>query len=165
MTLSPPSGFSWIDRPHLAAMSQPDGPDELAWLRRQGIQLLVSLTEKPLRRDWVDDAGLLVMHVPVDDMTAPSQDQFDRCVSAIARARGQGMGVGIHCAAGLGRTGTVLAAYLVHQGFTARAAIARVRELRPNSVETDEQEAAVGEYARRTRPAGQSPQRPHSSGE
>jgi atypical dual specificity phosphatase len=137
-------------------MARPDGPDELSWLRRQGIQLLVSLTEDPLRRDWVDDAGLLAMHVPVDDMTAPTQEQLDRCVSAIARARSQGMGVGIHCGAGLGRTGTVLAAYFVRQGFTAHAAVERVRELRPNSIETDEQEEAVGEFARRTRAAGQS---------
>lgn len=156
MTLSPPSGFSWIDRPYLAAMSRPDGPDELAWLRRQGLQLVVSLTEVPLRRDWVDDAGLLAMHVPVDDMTAPTQEQLDRCVSSIARARTQGMGVAVHCGAGLGRTGTVLAAYLVNQGFTARAAVQRVRELRPNSIETDEQVEAVGEFARRSRPSGQS---------
>lgn len=156
MTLSPPTGFSWFDRPYLAAMARPDGPDELTWLRRQGIQLLVSLTEDPLRRDWVDDAGLLAMHVPVDDMTAPTQEQLHRCVSAIARARQQGMGVGVHCGAGLGRTGTVLAAYLVNQGFTARAAVERVRELRPNSVETHEQEEAVAEFARRTRSAGQS---------
>ena len=49
----------------------------------------------------------------------------------------------------LGRTGTVLAAYFVTQGMTARAAIERVRQLRPNSVETDEQEEAVAEFARR----------------
>ena len=48
-------------------MAQPEGPDELAWLRQQAVQLIVSLTEDPLRRDWVDDAGLLAMHVPVDD--------------------------------------------------------------------------------------------------
>jgi atypical dual specificity phosphatase len=145
----PPSGFSWIDRPHLAASARPDGPDELAWLRRQGIQVVLTLSEVPLRRDWANDAGLLVLHVPVVDMEAPTQEQLDYCVSALTRARSQGMGVAVHCTAGLGRSGTVLAAYFVAQGFTPRAAIARVRELRPGSIETDEQERAVEEFARR----------------
>ena len=148
--MSPPAGFSWIDRPHLAASARPDGPEELAWLRQQGVQILLSLTEYPVRRDWVNDAGLMVMHVPVVDMEAPTQEQLDRCVSALNRARGQNMGVVVHCTAGLGRTGTVLAAYLVAQGFTPRAAIARVRELRPGSIETEDQVQAVEEFARRS---------------
>ena len=48
---------------------------------------------------------------------------------------------------GVGRTGTVLACYLVHRGATAVDAINRVRELRPGSVQTPEQEAAVLQYA------------------
>jgi atypical dual specificity phosphatase len=149
---SPPIGFSWIDRPHLAALARPYGPEDLMWLRQAGIQLLISLTETPLRSDWLDEAGLLSIHAPIEDMSPPTAEQLDRCVSAIQRAREQGMGVAVHCAAGLGRTGTVLAAYLVAQGFTPRAAIARIRDLRPGSVETDEQEAAIEEYARRLRP-------------
>jgi atypical dual specificity phosphatase len=147
--LYPPSGFSWIDRPHLAACARPADPAEFAWLRKQGIQLLLTLSEDRPRRDWVDAAGLLVMHVPIIDMDAPTQEQLDQCISALARARAQGMGVAIHCTAGLGRTGTILAAYFVSQGFTARAAIARVRELRPGSIETSEQEDAVMEFGRR----------------
>jgi atypical dual specificity phosphatase len=147
--MSPPSGFSWIDRPHLAASARPDGPEELAWLRQQGIQLLLSLSEDRLRRDWIDEAGLLALHVPIEDMEAPTQDQLDRCVSAITRARAHHMGVVVHCTAGLGRTGSILAAYFVAQGFTPKAAIARVRELRPGSIETGPQEEAVELFARR----------------
>ncbi len=158
MLLSPPAGFSWIDRPHLAACARPDGPEELGWLRQQGIQILLSLSEDPLRRDWVNEAGLLVLHVPVEDMEAPTQEQLDRCVSAINRARQQKMGVAIHCTAGLGRTGSILAAYFVSQGFTPKAAVARVRELRPGSIETPSQEEAIEEFARRT--AGRVPSAP-----
>ena len=146
-----PQGFSWIERPHLAALALPESKEDLEWLRRHGIEVLISLTEDPLRRDWVNDTGILVVHEPIDDMEAPTQEQLDRCVSAIARAREKNMGVAVHCGAGLGRTGVVLAAYLVHQGEAARDAIAHVRRLRPGSIETEEQAAAVMEFGRRKR--------------
>ena len=147
--MSSPNGFTWVDKPHLAAMARPSDADDLVWLRRQGIELLISLTEERPRRDWVDDAGLLVMHVPVEDMEAPTQGQLDRCVSAIERANGQGMGVAVHCGAGLGRTGVILAAYFVAKGVSAQNAIGKVRRLRPGSIETDEQADSIVEFARR----------------
>jgi len=83
------------------------------------------------------------------DMEAPTQEQLDRCIAAIHRANEQGLGVGLHCSAGLGRTGAVLACYFISKGLTAVNAIARVRRLRPGSIETTEQEEAVEEFARR----------------
>lgn len=151
--MAPPPGFSWIDKPLLAAMALPDSREDLEWLRLHGIEVVLSLTEAPLRRDWVNDAGILLVHEPIDDMAAPPQDQLDRCVSAIARAQERNMGVAVHCGAGLGRTGVVIAAYLVHRGQTPRDAIARVRRLRPGSIETEEQAEAVAEFGRRKRQA------------
>jgi atypical dual specificity phosphatase len=147
--MPPPDDFTWIEKPRVAALSRPTGVEDLEWLRAQGVQVLISLTEERLRRDWVNAAGLLALHVPIEDMEAPTQEQLDRCVSAINKALDQGMGVAVHCGAGLGRTGTVLAAYLVSKGQPADNAIARVRRLRPGSVETDEQAEAVAEFARR----------------
>jgi atypical dual specificity phosphatase len=154
-TMSQPAGFSWIDKPLLAAMACPESPEEFAWLRLHGIDVILSLTEDPPRRDWVNNAGLLVFHVPVEDMEAPTQEQLERCVSAILRANERNMGVAVHCEAGMGRTGTVLAAYFVARGMSAAEAIARVRRMRPGSIETDEQVEAIERFARqRRRPAG-----------
>ncbi len=146
-----PHGFSWIRKPLLAAMALPESREELNWLRHQGIELLLSLTEEPLPRRWVEDASLLVFHEPMEDMQAPAQEQLERCLSVIDRAHRQEMGVAIHCTAGLGRTGVVLACYFVDQGLSGSNAMARVRELRPGSIETAEQEEAVLEFARRKR--------------
>ncbi|MDY3556724.1 dual specificity protein phosphatase 23 [Gemmata sp. JC717] len=144
-----PPGFSWIDQPRLAALARPRSADDLLWLRRHGIDVLVSLTENPLPRNWLNDAGLLAVSVPVPDMEPPSQRQFDHVLATVKRAHDSQMGVAIHCAAGLGRTGTVLAAYFVSTGMTARDALRKVRELRPGSVETLDQERAVEQYAKK----------------
>jgi len=144
-----PFGFSWVDKPLLAAMARPEGPGELKWLRQQGIEVLVSLTEDPLRRDWINEAGLLAVHVPMTDMEPPSQDELDRCMTAIAKAHFHQLGVAVHCGAGLGRTGVVLACVFVTRGLTAKNAIARIRRLRPGSIETEEQAEVVEAFAQR----------------
>lgn len=154
----PPPGFSWVDRPRLAGMARPESGDDLRWLRRNGVEVLVSLTESPLPRQWVNDAGLLAVSVPVPDMEPPSDRQLDHVLATIKKANGSGMGVAVHCGAGLGRTGTVLAAYFVAGGMSAREALVKVRDLRPGSVETSEQERAVERLARRLADAPPGPE-------
>jgi atypical dual specificity phosphatase len=149
--MSKPHGFSWVDKPLLAAMARPDSLEQLLLLRQQGIEVLLSLTEDPPRRDWINDAGLMLVHVPIIDMAAPSQDQLDHCVSAIARANQQNIGVAVHCGAGMGRTGVIVAAYFVDKGASGPQAIARIRRLRPGSIETEDQAHAIEEFARRHR--------------
>jgi atypical dual specificity phosphatase len=150
----PPPGFTWVDQPHLAALAQPESAADLGWLRRNGIDVLVTLTEDPVRRDWVNEAGLMAVNVPVPDMEPPTDRQLDHLLDTVRRANSSGMGVAIHCGAGLGRTGTVLAAYFVTRGMSPREAVAKVRQLRPGSVETAEQERAVEAFARRQRAEG-----------
>ncbi len=145
--MSPPHRFDWIEKPFLAAMARPGGADELVWLRAKGIEIVITLTESPLPRHWVNDAGLMSVHVPIEDLAAPSLEQFELCIATIRRAKDQQIGVAIHCAAGIGRTGTVLAAWFVSEGLSANEAIDRVRIQRPGSVETPEQSRAVREFA------------------
>jgi len=60
----------------------------------------------------------------------------------------------VHCAAGQGRTGTVLACALVHRGLSAEEAIRTVRRLRPPSIDTDSQEAFVRAFMHAHRNGG-----------
>jgi atypical dual specificity phosphatase len=118
-------------------------------LQAGGIKLLVNLHERP------DDPELLArlrargLHIPVPGSCAPTQAQLDLGVAAIGEALERGEPVAVHCGAGLGRAGTLLAAYLVSQGNDADQAMQRVREARPGSIETLEQEQAVHDYATR----------------
>jgi atypical dual specificity phosphatase len=147
--MSAPDGFTWVEPPLLAAMAQPASAEEYQWLRAQGVSLVISLCEDPPRRHWLNEAGLFSMQFPVVDMQPPEQKQVDACLSAIEKAHAQKLGVAVHCGAGLGRTGTMLACWFVKKGMTAPAAISHIRRVRPGSIETPDQADAITDYARR----------------
>jgi len=145
------SGFSWVVDGALAGMPLPYD-EHLPWIADQGVDLLFSLTEEPLDPDAVAAQGMDPHHIPIEDFTAPTQDQIDEFTQLTADRIGQGSQVGVHCHGGLGRTGTMLATWFVRDGMTADDAMAHVRELRPGSIETEEQEDAVRTYEERLRP-------------
>ena len=118
--------------------------DDLETFKRRGIAAIVSLTPTPLDCDAVARAGFEYLHLPVPDFAAPKPGEMKRFVEFVRSVRDGGRGaVAVHCGSGLGRTGTMLACFLVSEGRSAAEAIAEVRRLRPGSVETDEQETAV----------------------
>jgi atypical dual specificity phosphatase len=147
--MSAPDGFTWVDPPLLAAMAQPGSAEEYQWLRDQDIHLIISLCEESPPRTWLNEAGLFSMHIPIQDMHPPSHQQIDQCMSAIEKAQKHAFAVGVHCGAGLGRTGTILACFFVKKGMNAASAISHVRRIRPGSIETDDQADAIADFARR----------------
>ncbi len=152
--LDAPSGrpldLTWILPGRIAAMARPD-PERVPELRALGVIALLSLTETASRIGRAAQAaGLRWEHVPIHDFTAPNLHHIERAVAFIEEAT-EGGGVAVHCGAGLGRTGTIIACYLVAKGLTPDEAIARVRAARPGSIETRAQEEAVRSYAARAR--------------
>lgn len=143
-----PLYFSWVVKPYLAAMAKPRSEEELQWLRQHGIDILISLTEEPPQRRAVNQAGLMQVHIPVMDFTAPSQNDLQTAVDAIRKAKDSQLGAAVHCGAGLGRTGTILASWFVAEGMSSMDAIKHVRQMRPGSIETEEQEEAIHLFAR-----------------
>ena len=140
---------NWLYPDRLLACAYPWGPDGLATLAERGVSVVVNLHERGHDPERLARYGLTEIHLPVPDFTAPTADQLTRGVRAIDRALVAGQRVAVHCAAGLGRAGTLLACYLVSTGLEPTAAIARIRAVRPGSVETAEQQAAVEAFARR----------------
>jgi atypical dual specificity phosphatase len=144
------NAFSWVIDGQLAACVDPTaGRQAAAELRRGNVRLLINLHEKPDSVDLLAELGAQTLHLPVLGSYAPTQAQLDAGVAAIRSALARGEPVAVHCGAGLGRTGTLLAAYLVSEGQSADEAMASVRALRPGSIETLEQEQAIYEYAGR----------------
>jgi atypical dual specificity phosphatase len=140
---------TWLDDVGLAACSYPRDERALRALAERGVATLINLHERPHAPEALARCGLAEVHLPVPDFAAPTPAQLAAGVAAIERAVAGGRRAAVHCGAGLGRTGTLLACYLVQRGLGPDEAIARVRAARPGSVETAEQEAAVAQFARR----------------
>ncbi|MEK7241651.1 MAG: dual specificity protein phosphatase 23 [Planctomycetota bacterium] len=145
-----PRNFSWLLPDEIAGMARPaSAVPDFEFLRELGIDAIVSLTEYPLQKAFIEEFGFEYKHVPVEDLTAPSLEQIDEFVRFATKVCGGGKKLVVHCGAGIGRTGTMLACYLVHKGYSARRAIEEVRRKRPGSIETPEQEEIIALYEKK----------------
>jgi atypical dual specificity phosphatase len=138
--------FSWIIENQLAGVSYPRSEDAIALLQKLGVRALLSLSEESLSADLLRKYQLQREHLPLADFTAPTLEQVEQALAIIDGFLVHGLPVAVHCGAGLGRTGTILACYLVSQGSSAKDAIQQVRTGRPGSIETPEQEAVIEAY-------------------
>lgn len=146
-----PNNFCFVIEDALAGMERPGTfaklRDDFEFLKLNKISVIVTLTEIRLERAFIEEFEFRYLHLPVEDFTPPSIAQIDEFVNFQRMAEAEGLATVVHCGAGLGRTGTMLACALVNRGISAEAAIDRVRTLRPYSIETVEQEDCVRQYA------------------
>jgi atypical dual specificity phosphatase len=144
--------FSFVIANVLAGMERPGTfaklREDIEFLKMQGISAIVSLTETRLEKAFIEEFGFHYLHLPVADFTPPNTAQIDQFLNFQRSVEAEGLATVVHCGAGLGRTGTMIACALVSRGYPAVAAIDRVRTVRPYSIETVEQEECVYDYAK-----------------
>ena len=140
--------FSWVIDGQVAGSRGPRSYADLKFIREQGLAALVRVTDSPwVTPGEIEELGMADCHEVVRDMTAPSMGQIEHMVGFIERCLAEGKPVGVSCDGGHGRTGTLLACYLVAKGLSAEEAIRQLKVKRPGSTLAPEQEEAVGRYA------------------
>jgi protein-tyrosine phosphatase len=113
-------------------------PSEPAYesLAQRGVTTVVDLrAEENLHVDegLLDSVGITRFNIPLRDGQVPSEAQVNQFLSIVDRAKGK---VYVHCMAGVGRTGAMVAAYLVASGQESPAgALRRNLSVGPPSLE------------------------------
>lgn len=156
-----------IGMTHCPGRSGPDGAGrawqrnverDVAAIRAAGFDTVLTLVDDaelarlgasglPAR---LQQAGIDGLRFPIADFGVPDGRALQAWagIQAELLARLQrGRSVLVHCAAGLGRTGTMVATLLTALGDSADTAIARVRAARPGTIETEAQARFVHDQA------------------
>src|SRR5919197_562996 len=142
------TNFSWVIEGNLAGSGMPMTYPQFLWVVAHGVKAIVTIREVPLPTQWFSDGnGVDYFHLRVEDYGAPSLEEMDNTVDYIQQQISHKKPVMVHCAAGRGRTGTILAAYFIKkENLTADQAIERIRTIRPGSIQSDRQEIALYMY-------------------
>ena len=145
-----PTNFSWVIEGKLAGSGMLMTFSQFLWVVTHGIKTIVTVREVPLPRKWLSNSigtGIDYLHLEVEDYGVPSIQDMDNTIDYIRLHIEEKKPVMVHCAAGRGRTGTILAAYLLKEnGLTADQAINKIRKLRPGSIQSNRQEEAISIY-------------------
>lgn len=143
-TGAPPLRYSRIT-PHIHLGGQYSAAG-LRRLHERGVNAVVNM------RDEFDDAEADIapakyLYLPTIDDTPPTIAQLCQGVRFMRGVIGDGGEVYVHCMLGVGRSVTMVAAYMVAGGMTPNAAWKAIRRRRPFIQPTVGQEARLVEFA------------------
>jgi len=121
---------TWVTD-QLAVGPAPMSHAQLDSLRNAGIMAIMNLCGEYIDlHDIERAAGFEVYHMPLADEEAPELAELEKALAWLDEAIYLGKKVLIHCRHGIGRTGTVLNAYLLRRGLGHRLSWLKLRKLR-----------------------------------
>lgn len=124
------SSLVWVTD-QLAVGAAPLSYRQLAELHDQGVSVILNLCGEFRDLPEIErDHGFEVRHLPIPDEEAPDMDALEEALAWLDEAVYLGKKIFIHCRHGIGRTGTVLNAYLLRRGLGHKAAGKLLAKLR-----------------------------------
>lgn len=152
---APPLWLRWVIHPRLAGMPRPGAEvpleDAVAALHAQQITHILTLEEQPHHHDVLRASGFTAWHLAIPDMHAPRLEEARLWAQRVLDAIDAGGAVAIHCKAGIGRTGTLLAMCLMLQGYSYAQALLLLRSVYPHFIQSEAQHAFLRAFDDPTR--------------
>jgi len=144
--------FCFVYNELLSASSQPGATERissyLALFRENNIKVLISL-HKDIELPAKYKSFFTTYYFPIPDYETPDLDYLDKIAKTAIKHIKKDEPVNVNCAAGIGRSGTILVAILMkYKKMKYEDALEIVRKHR-YAVETDEQEEILKEYEER----------------
>ncbi len=144
------TSFNWIIKDKLAGSGKPglygEMDDDVRFLKENNFTTIVTLTEDEMNDDFKEHS-FEVIHYPIPDMGVPAMPRFAHGICLDLKNKiDEGGTVLLHCKAGLGRTGTILACVLVEFGYAPDKAITEVRSRIKGAIQNELQEGFIHNY-------------------
>lgn len=145
-----PRNFLWLKKGRLAGTPKPgiltDVDFDMTALKRVGITTLVNLMEEAFSRKILTQYDIKGIHFPIKDMDVPTIEETKSFCQKIEEQMAAGEVIAMHCKAGLGRTGTMLASILIWEGMSALKALDKVRCIEPRWVQSEVQVEFLSDF-------------------
>lgn len=128
----------WVT-PNLATGPAPMSYDHLEHLRAKGVDAILNLcAEYCDLHDIESSQGFEVHYLPVEDEETPQLQALEEALAWLDEAIYLGKKVYVHCRHGIGRTGTVISAYLLRRGLGSKLVKQKIKKLRSQPANFDQ---------------------------
>ncbi len=142
---------TWI-MPKLAVGHAPMSYDDLEALKRQGVDAILNLCgEYCDLHDIENDYGFEVYYLPIPDESIPDTQDLEQALAWLDESIYLGKSVLVHCRFGIGRTGTLVTAYLMRRGLGLKSAAKMLKQTRANP-STYRQHKMLKKYGKKEKP-------------
>jgi Fe-S-cluster containining protein len=120
----------WITE-KLATGPAPMSYDHLDHLRAEGVGAIMNLcAEYCDLHDIESSQGFEVYYLPIEDEETPQLQALDAALDWLDEAIYLGKKVYVHCRYGIGRTGTIISAYLLRRGLGSKLVKQKLKKMR-----------------------------------